>query len=61
MHYSRIFRNRIINIHGRVLRIVNQDKYSSFRDLLQKCKDVLIDIKNMTNACYRNLSLPNNN
>ena len=45
MCHSRILNNRINNIHLRALRIVYQDKKSSFEELLQKDNSVSVHLK----------------
>ena len=45
MCHSRTLNNRINNIHHRALRIIYQDKKSSFEELLQKDKYVSVHIK----------------
>ena len=47
MCHSRTLNNRINNIHHRALKIVYQDKKSSFEELLQKDKSVFVHIKNL--------------
>ena len=54
MYHSTTLINRIKNIQYRVLRIVCQDKKSTFKDLFQKGKAVSIHMKNAT-LDYRNL------
>ena len=47
MYHSRTLNNRINNIHHRSLRIVYQDKKSSFEELLQKNNSVSVHMKNL--------------
>ena len=47
MCHSRTLNNRINNIYYRALRIVYQDKKSSFEELLQKEKSVSVHMKNL--------------
>ena len=47
MCHSRTLNNRINNIHLRALRIVYQDKQSSFEELLQKDNSVSVQMKNL--------------
>ena len=47
MCHNRTLSNRINNINYRALRIVYQDKMSSFEKLLQKDKSVSIRMKNL--------------
>ena len=47
MCQSRTLSNRINNIHLRALRIVYQDKQSSFEELLQKDNSVSVHMKNL--------------
>ena len=47
MCHSRILNNRVNNIHLRALRIVHQDKKSSFEELLQKDNSVSVHMKNL--------------
>ena len=47
MCYSRTLNNRTNNIHLRTLRIVYQDKQSSFEELLQKDNSVSVHMKNL--------------
>ena len=47
MCHSRKLNNRINSIHERALRIVFQDKKSSFEELLKKAKSVKIHEKNL--------------
>ena len=47
MCHSRNLNNRINNIHLRALRVVYQDKQSSFEELLQKDNSVSVHMKNL--------------
>ena len=47
MCHSRTLNNRIDNIRLRALRIVYQDKKSSFEELLQKDNSVTVHMKNL--------------
>ena len=47
VYHSRILNKRINNIHPRALRIVYQDKKSSFEELLQKDNSVTVHMKNL--------------
>ena len=47
MCHSRTLNNRINSIHLRALRIVYQDKKSSFEELLQKDNSVSVHMKNL--------------
>ena len=47
MCHGRSLNNKINNLHERALRIVYQDKKSSFETLLKRDKSVSIHIKNL--------------
>ena len=64
MCHSRTVNNKINKLHERCLRIVYNDKKSSFKELLETDKSVLIHIKNLQVLAtemfkvYRNISPP---
>ena len=59
MCHSGTLNNRINNIHFRALRIVYQDKQSSFAELLQKDNSVSVFMKNLQHLATEILKVKN--
>ena len=47
MCHNRTYNNKINRLHERCLRLIYNDKYSSFENLLEKGSSVSIDHKNL--------------
>ena len=52
MYHGRDLNNKINNIHERALRIVYQDKKSSFETLLKRDKSTSIHVKKLPTFAY---------
>ena len=59
MFHGRGLNNKINNIHKRALRIVYQDKRSSFETLLKRDKSTLIHVKNLQQLATELLKVKN--
>ena len=52
MFHSRQINHKINKLHERALRIVYNDHFSSFEELLSKDKSVTVHQRNLSNTCY---------